>query len=162
MYLFCRIASQHPDVHKRYCEGKIKTIRAAAVEAGIVHVPHPEDAKLERLLDTWAKSDLETRQLFLGFVEREIDAAYDGQLLNEVPIPRRGPRAYQPNTTIPEIEQLEGAGTSLSDMARKIGVTYRTVCSWRSGKTKIGNVHLEKIRGLLSGQAAPAKRKRKK
>jgi len=127
-YLTGRIARDRRDILEEMIKGKYKSVRKAAIDAGIIYKPHPDDAGLMRLIDAWRAADVETRQLFLALVEDDI----------ATPPRRRGVQPYDPvaGAEIPDLEALIKAGGSLNSIAIKVGVSPRTVRRWRAGKTK--------------------------
>jgi hypothetical protein len=135
-YLARRIARDHPDILQEMKDGKYRSVRQAAIAAGIIDIPSDEDKALMRLYEAWRKAGLEDRRLFLALMADEIDAASDGHYLNSAP-PRRGPHPFMPNegTEIPELEVLIHAGAAISGIAQQLGVSYRTICRWRSGQS---------------------------
>jgi hypothetical protein len=147
-YLTARIARDRKDIHERMKQGEYSSVRKAAIDAGIIHVPAPEDAGLSRLIDAWIKASLEDRQIFLALVDEEIEAAFQGEY-KRLFSPRRGMRPYklkEEYVTIPEIETLIDAGETISEIARKLGVTYRTVARWRVGTSKPNKAIREKLK----------------
>lgn len=127
-YLTARIARDRPDILQRMKAGEYKTVRQAAIDAGIIYRPHPDDVKLEALLHAWRKADEETRKIFLALIEEE-----------DFPPSRRGTPPYSPssNTTCPEeVEARIAAGASVSAVARELGISYRTLARWRSGEAR--------------------------
>src|SRR5688572_17174185 len=95
-YLAHRIARDHPDILQEMKDGKYRSVRQAAIAAGIIDIPSDEDKALMRLYEAWRKAGLEDRRLFLALMADEIDAASDGHYLNSAP-PRRGPHPFMPN-----------------------------------------------------------------
>jgi hypothetical protein len=152
-YLFNRILRDRPDIVVEIFDRKYKSARQAAIAAGIITDIDPEYKASNDLCVAWGKADLETRRLFLWGHEEEIDAAWEGVHLKTFPNKTPGPRPYggwNGNTleTVPDIEKLIVGGMSCSEIAAKIGVTYRTLSRWRSGKSKPTKHHLEKITAL--------------
>ena len=96
----------------------------------------------------WRRADLETRRVFLALMDDEIAAAYEGSWVGETP--RRGPAPWSPPPagTIPALEALFLAGESVSAVARRLGVSHRTICRWRSGQTKPSRPLLDRIEQL--------------
>jgi len=138
-YLVARIARDRPDILQRMKDDEYATVQQAARDAGIVRGLVPADIRgLERLLEAWAKADLEDRRLFLALCDRELEAAYEGQYLNETPPPVRRMRPLNPaeGAEIPALERWIDSGVALTVIARDLGVTYRTLCRWRAGTTK--------------------------
>jgi hypothetical protein len=135
-YLARRIARDRPDILQEMKDGKYRSVRQAAIAAGLIDIAADEDKALMRLYDAWRKAGLEDRRLFLGLVADEIDAASDGHYLNSAPT-RKGPPPFVPNegTEIPELEALITAGATVSGIAQQLGVSYRTMCRWRSGQS---------------------------
>jgi hypothetical protein len=66
-YLARRIARDRPDILHRMKAGEFRSVRAAAIEAGIVKVP----TALDLLRRAWAKATDEERVAFLKHVESE-------------------------------------------------------------------------------------------
>ncbi len=134
-YLARRIACDRPDILQGMKRDEYRSVRQAAIAAGIIDVPADEDKALIRLCAAWRKADLEDRRLFLALMDEEIEAAVNGHYLNEPK--RRGPRPSMPadSSVIPELEALIDAGSTVSSVARQLGVSYRTVCRWRSGQS---------------------------
>ena len=64
-YLAARINRDHPDIAERVKAGEFKSIRAAAIVAGIVKVKTP----LERLFAEWKKASQEERDAFLKSIK---------------------------------------------------------------------------------------------
>jgi DNA invertase Pin-like site-specific DNA recombinase len=137
-YLARRLARDRPDVLERMKAGEFKSVRAAAIEAGILPNMPTEDKALERLCLAWAKATLDDRRVFLSLMEREIEAALAGEYLNEIPCSPGYQKPYPPlaDEPMPEIETLLHAGYSVSGIARMLGVSYRTVERWRHGYNK--------------------------
>jgi len=61
-YLLRRLAREHPNILGAYERGEFKSVRQAAIAAGIVKVPTP----LEQLRKDWKKASPEERQTFLS------------------------------------------------------------------------------------------------
>jgi hypothetical protein len=135
-YLARRIARDRPDILQKMKEGQYRSVRQAAIAAGIIRIPAGEDKALICLYEAWRKAGLEDRRLFLVLMADEIEAAADGHYFNSNP-PRHGPPPLVPNedTKIPELEALIHAGTTVSGLAHQLGVSYRTICRWRSGQS---------------------------
>jgi hypothetical protein len=135
-YLARRIARDHPDILQAMKEGQYRSVRQAAIAAGIIDVPADEDKTFVRLCEAWRKAELEDRRLFLVLMADEIEASANGHYLNSAPT-RRGPHPFVPNqdTEIPELEALIHAGAVVSGIAQQLGVSYRTICRWRSGQS---------------------------
>jgi hypothetical protein len=135
-YLARRIARDHPDILEEMKDGKYHSVRQAAIAAGIIAIPTDEDKALMRLYDAWRMASLEDRRLFLVLMADGIAAASDGHYLNSAP-KCRGPSPFMPNegTEIPELEALITAGVTVSGIAQQLGVSYRTICRWRSGQS---------------------------
>jgi hypothetical protein len=136
-YLARRIARDRPDILQAMKEGQYRSVRQAAIAAGIMRIPADEDKALTRLYEAWCKAGLEDRRLFLVLMADEIEAASDGHYLNSSPT-RRGPHPFVPNeaTEIPELEALIHAGAAVSRIAQHVGVSYRTICRWRRGQSQ--------------------------
>jgi len=66
-YLARRIARDRPDILERMKAGEYRSVRAAAIDAGIVKVP----TALELLRRAWAKASDEDREAFLNGVIAE-------------------------------------------------------------------------------------------
>jgi hypothetical protein len=66
-YLAGRIKRDRPDIHKRMEKGEFKSVRAAAIEAGIVKPPGPVDL----LKRAWNKATPAQRKAFLLFIKQE-------------------------------------------------------------------------------------------
>lgn len=64
-YLASRIARDHPKIDARLKAGKFRSIRAAAIEAGIVKIK----STLEQLQSLWAKATPQERRAFLKEVQ---------------------------------------------------------------------------------------------
>src|SRR5262245_56592468 len=125
-YLVALIARDRPDILERMKAGEYSSVRRAAIDAGIIRVPHPDDAQLERLFAAWDKADLESRQLFLGLAREEIEAAERGEYLRQAER-RRGVVPYKrkrDGTEIPELEDLIESGMAVTTLAHMLGVTY--------------------------------------
>jgi hypothetical protein len=135
-YLARRIARDRPDILQAMKEGQYRSVRQAAIAAGIIRIPDDEDKALMRLYEAWRQAGLEDRQLFLVLMADEIEAASDGHYLNAAPT-RRGPHPFvsDEDTEIPELEALIHAGATVSGIAQHVGVSYRTICRWRSGQS---------------------------
>lgn len=65
-YLTARIARDHPDILNRMKAGEFKSVRSAAIEAGIITLPTP----LELLKRAWNKASEKDRQAFLSWIEQ--------------------------------------------------------------------------------------------
>ncbi len=138
---------------RREFDAHYRTMRTVAKQAGVVTEPD----KLERLIRAWDAANLEDRQAFLGLCSREIEAAEDGELIVfDAPPTRIGPAPYMPaeGAEIPGLEALLKADMSVSEVARRLGVSYRTVCRWRRGKTKPSAAILEKLAAMAQSPAA--------
>ena len=61
-YLAARIKRDHPDIAERIEAGEFKSMRQAAIAAGIIHVKTP----LEQLAYWWKKADDDERAAFLS------------------------------------------------------------------------------------------------
>jgi hypothetical protein len=135
-YLARRIARDRPDILQEMKHGKYSSVRQAAIAAGIIHIPAHEDKPLMRLYEAWRTADLEDRRLFLVLMADEIEAAAEGHYFNAAPT-RRGPHPFVPSasTEISELEALINAGAAVSGIAHQLGVSYRTICRWRSGQS---------------------------
>jgi hypothetical protein len=64
-YLTARIARDRPDIHQRMKDGEYRSVRAAAIEAGIIKVP----TLLEQTQKLWRKMSDDERQSFLEWLE---------------------------------------------------------------------------------------------
>ncbi len=138
VYLMRRLRGDAPDVHQRWLRGEISA-HAGAIEAGIISRPPAHLRKLEALCQAWERASLEDRQGFLLLYGEDIAAAEAGEYIEPESTPRRGgPRPFIPatNETIPALEAMLEAGQTVTGIARTLGVSYRTVCQWRSGQTK--------------------------
>jgi len=60
-YLAARLRRDHPEIAKKVEQGRFKSIRAAAIEAGIIKVKTP----YEQLMHWWQRADDDQRQQFL-------------------------------------------------------------------------------------------------
>ena len=69
-YLTARIARDRPDILERMKAGEYRSVRQAAIEAGIVKVP----TTLEKLVKLWAKATPEERREFCREGSDEIRA----------------------------------------------------------------------------------------
>jgi len=153
-YLLARLRRDRPDLFEKVIHRELSA-HAAAVEAGIIKKPSPEEIGLERLLDAWWKANLGERNAFRWLVEEEIEAAEAGELLHITAPPQvrgKGPRPYRKREGemgVPEIEALIDRGRSVSGLARELGVTYRTLSRWRWGETKPNQAQLEQVSRLL-------------
>jgi hypothetical protein len=130
-----------------------RTMRAVAKQASVVTEPD----KLEKLMRAWDAANLEDRQAFLALCSREIEAAEDGELVVlDAPPTRIGPAPFRAaeGAEIPDLEALLKADMTVSEVARRLGVSYRTVCRWRSGKTKPSGAILEKLAAMAQSPAA--------
>jgi hypothetical protein len=138
-YLARRIARDRPDILQAMKDGQYRSVRQAAIAAGIIYIPADEDKGLMRLYEAWRKAGLEDRRLFLMLMADEIEAASDGHYLNSAPA-RRWPPPFVPNngTDIPELEALIDTGATISGIAQQLGVSYRTICRWPSGQSHPG------------------------
>ncbi len=154
-YLLRRLRRDRPDIWERCLRDEL-SLHAGAIEAGIIRRVPAEEAGLERLVVAWAKAGLEDRVAFLFLVEEEIEAAYDGELRNDIaPPPARGkgPRPFRLRDRakgVPDIETLIDRGRSTSGLARELGVSYRTLCRWRFGHTKPSQTHKDKLAQLVA------------
>ena len=157
-YLVARIARDRPDILARMKLGEYDSARKAARDAGIIAGPydglHEDDIPLVKLMKAWDHASLEVRQAFLVFMDREIEAAYEGQQIT-FPLPRKGPTPWNPaeGSAIPEIEEALAAGTSVNDIARQLGVSPRTLRRWRSGDAKPNQQARERINTLVGVRA---------
>ncbi len=152
IYLLRRLREQAPAIHKRVIAGEYRSIRAAAIEAGIIQTPPPL-AGLERLFQAWRKASLDDRQAFLLLAGEEIEAADRGEYLNqeEPESSRGGPRPYKVRPgveQIPELEALLQADQSLSQIAGRLGVAYHTLARWRAGQTRPSQALREQLSEL--------------
>ena len=146
-YLAGRLKRDRPDIVEDILNGNYRSIRAAAIEAGIIAAPpHIEDRSLDKLVSAWRSADLESRQVFLSLFDDEIDAAQNSELLNVVPIRRGNNATYKPTVVIPEIEEQLDNGATVGDVANLIGVSIRTIQAWRSGKTKADQTKIDLIK----------------
>ncbi len=105
----------------------------------------------------WDAADLEERRAFLALCSTEIEAAEEGELIVlDAPPARVGPAPSLPaeGAEIPDLEALLKADMSVSEVARHLGVSYRTVCRWRSGKTKPSSAILEKLAAMAQSAAS--------
>lgn len=66
-YLAARIKRDAPEIAARVAAGEFKSIRAAAIEAGIVKVATPLDA----LKRAWGKASAEDQRQFLDWISNE-------------------------------------------------------------------------------------------
>ncbi len=150
-YLLHRLALVRPDLWERVWNRELPA-RAAAIEAGIIYKPPAEEARLEALVTAWAKARLEDRLAFLWLVEDEIAAAENGEYLNEVTTRgrRRPYRLKDEAKKVPEVEVLLESGLAANDLARQLGVSYRTLCRWRFGHTKPSQAHKDKLAQLVA------------
>lgn len=148
-YRVRRLKRDAPEVCARLAAGEFNSARAAEIAAGLIHVDHPDDVPVNRLLDAWIRADVEARQQFLLLVEAEIEAAERGEYLNEFP-PERRQTHLSPaeGAAIPVVEALLEAGKTMGEVARLLGVTRRTVCRWRAGKAKPSQAVLERLAGI--------------
>jgi len=142
MYLIGRLRRDAPEILEATKRGDFKSVRAAAIAAGIIRVPPAEDAQVERLLREWTRSSLEDRMIFLALVDEEVEAAQEGRFLD--PVRRAYPFVLR--TEDPDLVFLvEKAALSLSDIARRIDVDVRTVRRWTAGKAKPREVQKKKL-----------------
>ena len=159
-YLVGRIARDRPDILEQMKAGEYSSVRRAAIDAGIISVPHAEDRGLSILLKAWMNASLEDRQLFLWAAEEEIEAANEGRYLNPHAAFKGRTRPYSPadGAVYEPLEALIVAGIPLSEIARRMNVSYRTVARWRAGKSipppmQIGKLdQLAQDLGLCSSQ----------
>ena len=157
-YLVDRIARDRPDILERMKAGEYNHVRQAAIDAGIAFARrpyaglHPDDVPLAKLMEAWAHAPLETRQLFLEIMDDEINAAYEGRLLNGADL-RKGPAPWGPvdGAAIPEIEAAIDAGATVNDVARRLQVSPRTLRRWRAGTAKPN----QEARRRIAALAAP-------
>jgi len=63
-YLASRLKADHEAIYTAWQAGSFKSVRAAAIEAGIVKIP----TALDTLRKTWAKASADERDTFLGEV----------------------------------------------------------------------------------------------
>jgi len=66
-YLAARIKCNHPDIYQRMIEGEYKSVRTAAIDAGIVWRPTP----LEKAKKIWLKMTDEERTLFQQWLSEQ-------------------------------------------------------------------------------------------
>jgi chemotaxis response regulator CheB len=64
-YLVRRLKRDHPQIAQALARGEYRSVRAAAIEAGIVKVPTP----LEQLRKDWKKASSEEREIFRQEIE---------------------------------------------------------------------------------------------
>lgn len=151
-YLTGRIARERPDILERMRAGEFRSVRQAAIAAGIVKGIPAEDAGTERLFTAWRRATPEDRLLFLWALEEEIEAIRDGEdVTPRSQPPRKGPAPYRKREGemgVPEVEALIDRGWSVSGLAREIGVTYRTLSRWRWGETKPNQAQRERLSQL--------------
>jgi hypothetical protein len=69
-YLAARLKRDHQEIAERLARGEFRSIRAAAIEAGIITPPTP----LDRLRKAWAKASDEERAIFRTEIEAKNDA----------------------------------------------------------------------------------------
>jgi hypothetical protein len=67
-YLASRIKRDHPQIHARMIAGEFTSVRAAAIEAGIVKVP----STLEKLNRSWDVASPDDRAAFLARIAHEV------------------------------------------------------------------------------------------
>jgi hypothetical protein len=153
-HLVRRLKRDAPEVCKDLAAGKYPSARAACIAAGIIRPVAPEDVRLERLLAAWVGADLEDRQLFLGLVDDEIDAAREGLLLRSLPR-RQGMAPYDPaeGAAIPEVERALERGATVASLARKLGIPRRTLQRWRRGVCKPSGRLLKRLRDLSDSES---------
>ena len=153
-YLLRRLKRDAPELADQAINRELSA-HAAAIKAGIIKKPSPEEAGLEHLLDAWWKADLGERNAFLWLVEEEIEAAEAGELLYTTAPPQnrgKGPRPYRKREGemgVPEIETLIDRGWSVTALAKEVGVTYRTLSRWRWGETKPNQAQRERVSQLI-------------
>jgi len=70
-YLAARLKRDHPDICARIARGEFRSIRAAALAAGIIHNKTP----LEQLRHWWRKADAVAQQMFMQEIAGKDDAA---------------------------------------------------------------------------------------
>ena len=105
--------------------GKYESAAAAARAGGVLPDVHPDDKPLEDLTAAWLKADMETRSIFLAFLE-------DDEFLNA----EKPATWHYPSEEIPELEFLLSILGTVRAVADNIGVSVRTVRRWRSGGAK--------------------------
>ncbi len=140
-----RLQEADPDniflrLREKLINGEISAAEARR-QAGWDPNPPDEEKALERLCNAWEKADPDSRASFLWLIEDLDDPT--GSLLDKPP--RQGMSPY-PSEAIPELEALIAKGKSVSQIARELGTTYRTLARWRSGKSIPSAAMLEKIR----------------
>lgn len=138
-YLVARIARDRPDILERMKRGEYRSFRRAAIDAGIIKEIPEDDRRLHALLTAWRRADLVDRQLFLRLVDREIEAAYDGEYLSEVekkPGPEKGQSFWVGDDCPADLHRLFEAGAKPLDVAEALEVSERTIMRWRLGQSK--------------------------
>jgi hypothetical protein len=89
-------------------------------------------------------------------VDDEIDAAGRAEYLNHRE-DRRGPAPFRPRqgVAIPVLECLLGSARTVTEVARLLGVTRRTVCRWRAGTAKPGKASIARMESIMRGELCP-------
>jgi hypothetical protein len=138
-YLLLRLARDRPDLLDAWERSEYRSVRAAAIAAGIIRLPDPDERALERLFAAWRAADLETRRAFVWLVE-------EGDC-DDMPKLRPGPRPWRrEETSPPEIEAALARGETIVGLATKLGVSRQTITRWRAAIAKPRRKQLEAIR----------------
>lgn len=159
LYLVGRVRRDSTEWFEKWRAGEM-SIHAAAIGAGVIEgPPPPEMRKLEALFKAWAQASLDERRSFLALCGEEIMAAQDSEYLNLDPdSPFKGRCVpYKPAVEYADLEHLIRAGVSLSEIARKLEVSYRTVARWRAGKTRPGPDAFKRLREQTDALCAEGK-----
>ncbi len=162
-YLYARIRRDHPDILEAMLidavmKGEFRSMRQGAIEAGIVKPIAAEDKPLDNLVLAWRRADLETRQVFLYIVEEEIDAAYDGKMLDTLDRKKPGPSVWGYHDDCPsDLKRLLEADKGATEIAKALGTTYRTIVRWKQGEAKPRAAQIAKLAELAAGLPEPGK-----
>jgi hypothetical protein len=124
-YLIGRMKRDRPDIARAYIDGKYKTVKDAAIDAGILpSKPHNDDKRLFDLMQAWIKADETDRAIFLYMLEDEDFLKADCKQVYQ---------RFMPEQDIPELEFLIDALGTIQAVSDVIGTTTRTIRRWRAG-----------------------------
>jgi hypothetical protein len=63
-YYLKRLQKEHPHIHAELVAGKLPSVRAAAIKAGLIHLPRP----LTLLMREWKKASIKERREFMDWI----------------------------------------------------------------------------------------------